>query len=113
MGSGIKFATMLAMNMNKNSAIEGTKSQRRKKMMRGGIIIFKDINWGFIFEDTSWHLIDKVRGCQYCFSPKLLWNIHLKNQGTCYFKKMTIFSFRNSILLWSINIRRVMNNTGP
>ena len=92
MGSGIKFTTMLAMNMNKNNATEGTGSQRRKEMMRGGITIFKDINWGFIFEDTGWHSIDKVGGCQYCFSPKLLGNIHLKNQRTCYFKKM-ILSF--------------------
>ena len=63
MGSRIKFTMMLAMNMNKSNTTKGTRSQRRKKMMRGGIDIFKDINWGFIFEDTGWHLTDKVRGC--------------------------------------------------
>lgn len=53
---------------------------------------------GFKRESTTRQLVDK-EGCSGNGSPQVVWNITRKHERPSYLKKMSVFSFGNSILL--------------
>lgn len=65
----------------------------------------ENLKWGFMMEKTGRETIDEISSGKNTFPPKLDRKMGLKTKGASGFKKMTMFSFNNAILLGGINTR--------
>uniref|UniRef100_A0A803R8S8 Uncharacterized protein n=1 Tax=Cannabis sativa TaxID=3483 RepID=A0A803R8S8_CANSA len=70
----------------------------------------KNFKWNCTIKNRGWHAINKKACRGNCIGPKRFRDFHLKQESTCSFKKMSVFTFCNTILRCRINTRSFMKH---
>ena len=97
------------MVVDKCSAAKNFKGQGSDESGVGKGILEGSL-WGIIVKDSGGHPVDKISSCEDSTSPKMVWHICCYHKRPCNFQEMAALAFNNSILLWGVDTRALVDN---
>ena len=91
-------------NAPKDARRKGVRRENRSKCIECG-------KRSLEFEYFCGESVCEMGGSSNSLRSKMDWDMSVKHESPCYFKKGTVFAFGNPILLWSVGAGRLMNKT--